>query len=126
MTEKRYFLPRKFKEKFIKALKSGKYKQCKNTLTKLSKDGTRQYCCLGVACIISGYNNDQIKSFVSIPDNFNQVPFNLLDEICLNDNVLLPSVLSGRLIQMNDGYVNDLRNFNEIADWIKNNVGNIK
>lgn len=35
--------------KWVRALRSGKFKQCKARLSKVGKDGPR-YCCLGVAC----------------------------------------------------------------------------
>lgn len=38
-----------FKAKWVAALRSGEYKQCKNSLRQ--EDG---FCCLGVACDISG------------------------------------------------------------------------
>jgi len=37
------------KAQWIAALESGEYKQCRNSLTKVSEDGTTQgHCCLGV------------------------------------------------------------------------------
>jgi hypothetical protein len=43
-------LPKKFKTKLVKALRSGKYKQGTGQLYTRFMDS---YCCLGVACIIS-------------------------------------------------------------------------
>ena len=40
-----------FVKEWIAALRSGEYKQAKNTLTRVdSHDGTISHCCLGVAC----------------------------------------------------------------------------
>lgn len=37
-------------EKWVKALRSGKYKQGKNVLKYKSRNGTLRHCCLGVLC----------------------------------------------------------------------------
>lgn len=36
--------------KWVRALRSGKYKQAKGVLEKVSKNGETRNCCLGVAC----------------------------------------------------------------------------
>jgi hypothetical protein len=36
--------------KWVQALRSGKYKQTQGALTRVNKDGTAIHCCLGVAC----------------------------------------------------------------------------
>jgi hypothetical protein len=40
---------------WVEALRSGKFEQCKLTLT--DREG---YCCLGVACIVAGKTDDDI------------------------------------------------------------------
>lgn len=48
-------------KKWVRALRSGKYKQTKHVLTRLKKDGVPQsHCCLGVLCELA------IKSGVSV------------------------------------------------------------
>lgn len=41
--------------KWVRALRSGKYRQCKGALEKVDKDGSK-FCCLGVACDL--FNRD--------------------------------------------------------------------
>lgn len=36
--------------KWVKALRSGKYRQCKGKLTRIDRKGQTSHCCLGVAC----------------------------------------------------------------------------
>jgi hypothetical protein len=38
---------------WIEALRSGKYKQGKGYLAAMKKDGSTEYCCLGVACEVA-------------------------------------------------------------------------
>jgi hypothetical protein len=45
--------------KWVDALRSGEYQQGKNYL--LSPDGKQRYCCLGVACEISGVGSWQVS-----------------------------------------------------------------
>lgn len=40
--------------KWVEALRSGEYQQGKGHLTVLDADGNKFYCCLGVACEVSG------------------------------------------------------------------------
>lgn len=40
--------------KWVEALRSGDYKQGTGALLKVREDGTEEFCCLGVACQISG------------------------------------------------------------------------
>lgn len=37
-------------EKWVKALRSGKYRKGRGVLTEVKKNGTKNYCCLGVLC----------------------------------------------------------------------------
>ena len=41
---------KEFKAKWLAALRSGEYKQTEGRLRRQQKDGSWNYCCLGVAC----------------------------------------------------------------------------
>lgn len=44
-------------KKWVKALRSGKYKQGRGTLCQVDKKGNKSFCCLGVLCDL--YNKDR-------------------------------------------------------------------
>lgn len=105
-----------FKAKWVKALRSGRYKQGTGKLRK-RKDGKLQYCCLGVAC-----NLIDNKRWKPLLDNFNfgsimsgQGP----TEFSYNNLIsgLRPSEVS-ILMNLNDTD----QSFNDIADWIEANL----
>lgn len=110
-----------FKEKWIEALKSGKYKQGKGKL----RSNKEYYCCLGVACKIEGIpdvfldtnvSNDYISTLPSEIITINLKP--------LNEGYTYSETVK-TLVDMNDG--NDesgisRKSFNEIADWIEENL----
>lgn len=54
-------LPKKFKDKWLAALRSGEYKQGRQQLVNI-KLGNSTYCCLGVACSIVGISDDVMGS----------------------------------------------------------------
>ena len=95
------------KDKWVEALRSGKYKQCKGRLQK--KDG---YCCLGVLCDISGIPFDV---GYTLPDNIKNWSGMVTHDgtYRCKDLVYLKS-----LVILNDGR-NENKNFNEIADVIE-------
>lgn len=99
-------LPKAFKNKWIKALKSGKYIQGEDRLYDVSTD---TYCCLGVACDIVNCKSD---------NNF----------IIVTKSRKIPEILKGgsrgnklvkKLVDMND-YSG--KSFKEIAKWIEKNL----
>jgi hypothetical protein len=47
-------------KKWVKALRSGKFKQGQGTLKQFNKQGQTQHCCLGVLCEL--YNNTMKKN----------------------------------------------------------------
>lgn len=46
--------------KWLKALRSGKYKQGRGTLCQIDKNGNESFCCLGVLCDL--YNKEQKRN----------------------------------------------------------------
>ena len=99
-------LPKAFKNKWIKALKSGKYIQGKDRIYDVNTD---TYCCLGVACDIVNCKSDS---------NF----------IIFTNSRKIPKILKGaskenklvkKLVDMNDY---SQKSFKEIAKWIEKNL----
>ncbi len=100
------------KEKWVKALRSGKYSQTTGKLRK--PDG---FCCLGVLCDISGKGEWEDRtdyfSFRGYGAHVsNLTPIELAAEIGLT------SYKEDELTSMNDRG----KSFDEIADWIEYNV----
>lgn len=95
-------LPIEFKTKWLAALRSGEYKQCKHTL----HDYEGGHCCLGVAEIISGVESDSKNILLG---NF---PAAIIGSAVHNINV---STLT-------EGMNDRGKSFLEIADWIEANL----
>ena len=99
-------LPKAFKNKWIKALKSGKYIQ---GYGELYNKNTDTYCCLGVACDIVNCKSNS-KSII------------------VTNSPKIPKILKGtsqgnklvkKLVDMNDY---SQKSFEEIAKWIEKNL----
>lgn len=100
------------RNKWIKALKSGKYSQGQSYLYHMGN-----YCCLGVLCEVS-----------KIPSTESQVDTRFYRGNGTNDVDLLDKLLNtfgltefdqDHLISMNDTHRNS---FDEIANWIEENL----
>lgn len=102
-------LPIEFKRKWIKALRSGDYKQTTGGLYSKLENA---YCCLGVACVINGINKRFLKNEGTIPAKFSSMPQILIESDTTNP-------VSDTLIQMNDS---EKKTFSEIADHIQKNL----
>jgi len=108
-----HVLPEDFKKKWVKALKSGDYIQGKGMLARhysmLGDDDSiaTEYCCLGVACELAKDNVD-LMMLVQFPKKESNVP-----ELIKEGDV--PVFLA----EMND---DEGWSFNEIADWIEDNL----
>ena len=112
-------LPKKFKEKWLKALRSGEYDQGEASLY---LDGA--YCCLGVAGHICGISNKSMtdKSYFQKNDFTTQTLKsygNKLPKILIT---VSPFIEVGgviwKLANMNDG----AKSFKQIATWIEKNL----
>jgi hypothetical protein len=115
-------------KELVAALRSGKYKQARNVLKAGPFDGEPSYCCLGVACEISGLgmwteNNEyststDVRNSV-LPDEV-QKYFGFRDRAgnFEGDGVRLSHSMFYCLAELND----DGMNFAEIADFIEKNV----
>lgn len=111
-------LPPDYKAKWIEALRSGRYAQGKNYLR--VKD---TYCCLGVLCDITGTEWKPMdgsdcygsKGWTGIPNPYECYPKEIIP--AMQQDVKDES-LQWLLSRMND----DGKSFNEIADWIEENL----
>lgn len=68
--------------KLVEALRSGKYKQTTNYLTKIA-NGEQSHCCLGVACLVAKENGVFVDVQVVGDDAWQTVKYN-------GDGLLLP------------------------------------
>lgn len=116
---KKYQLPKEFAEKWVKALRSKRYKQGTGMLC----DGER-YCCLGVAAIIGGIPQIVIENKKVLQTAF---ALGILPDQIIGNAT--DKRLIGFLVEKNDGQVNSETNpkgekwgFRKIADWIEQNV----
>lgn len=103
-----------FKQKWVKALRSGRYRQGDGALRLSGGDGKGyRYCCLGVACNIESSRKWKAEGAGLFAWNgFEAKKDDHFLEFGLGDEV------TAHLIQMNDGGIP----FNEIADWIETNL----
>jgi hypothetical protein len=122
----------KFKQEWLEALRSGKYKQTSGALARFRKYQTVPpksvgFCCLGVACDISGYTWDISKGEETCYDTFTPdalapsrisagetIAFPFFPDEFDRERPPLGYILSG----LNDTGCT----FEEIADWIETNL----
>lgn len=141
---KKFKLPKEFAEKWLVALRSGEYKQGDSAMIMFRdlddvedpeaiKESLEycKFCCLGVAAVVAGVSMGELH--MTYPgDYFDELPKELHGE---EDNLLILT-----LSALNDGNIegdnpfyaeikaefvkNDSKalNFNQIADYIENNV----
>ena len=112
----KYSLPWRFKKSWIKALKSGYYTQGTGSLRQTDSDADPSYCCLGVACSVAGVKESEIKGewISGYFDRYDEIPEALHGEADGNE-------LVEALAAMNDDSVYNY-SFNDIADWIDDNI----
>ena len=108
--EKKFRLPKDFAIKWIEALRSGEYKQGMVSLFK-----NDSYCCMVVAGRVCGMSKENIKINNGTFKAFNnpKVP----EELITIGYTYTPLVR--KLIHLND---EEEKSFNEIADWVEQNV----
>lgn len=117
---------KEYKEKWIAALRSGKYKQGKGVL----RNSNNEFCCLGVLCDIVLKDNPDIGSWKNTSDNCYYFSTGIVDY----DYTYLPQVISditginrrgefsensAPLTTYNDSYG---ITFNQIADIIERKI----
>ena len=110
-------LPKEFKADWLKALRSGKYKQGIGRLEQSDGNGKGKltYCCLGVACKML-YRKERITGTIIEDGAYLNVPDILRGGASENRIV-------AELTEMNDGDENgNNMSFKKIADWIEKNL----
>jgi hypothetical protein len=116
-----YTLPKVFKHKWMEALRGGYYTQTNRYL-----HSNESYCCLGVACKISGVKNKIMEGngngHITDSPTFKRLP----NALKINGS---GNQLQIMLIKLNDGLMDATHNpsekmftFKEIASWIEENV----
>lgn len=105
-------LPKKFKEKWIKALRSGKYKQDTGQL-----QTSMGYCCLGVGCRIL-HPKMKLNSLIVLKENTKIKIPNMLKGAGNKQHPQYNPIVR-KLTAMNDS---NNRSFNYIAAWIERNL----
>ena len=113
--EGKYKLPKQFKTDWINNLRSGLFEQTEGVLR--NDDG---YCCLGVACISSGYSDEHIwgDEYIKIRNRFHTDDLSNMPKILVGDDK------ENNLIKFLT-ILNDEKNgygFQEISDWIETHV----
>lgn len=113
-------MDKKVKNVWLKALRSGKYRQGEGYLCKQDKNNKSRYCCLGVLCNEShdgdwNREDDDYDGFVnwSIGGRSGAIPENIAKGFGLNLRT------QEKLVALNDG---EKLNFKEIAEWIEKNL----
>lgn len=114
----KFKLPEPFKTKWIKALRSGRYKQEEGTLYDPHRGG---YCCLGVGERICGVRKEFLADLGRPKDISIEVP----EEKRMPT---LPLTIVNQLAAMNDGTDDytykkyEKQTFKQIANWIEENL----
>lgn len=118
MTSKEVKFPKSIKKAWIKALRSGKYKQGKS---RLFHNSTKKYCCLGVLARVCDIRTDS-RLLIDNSDitTIDLKRYRLSEEKlkkfkAVHNYFKLNRPIQSRLMVMND---DENHNFNEIANYI--------
>jgi len=120
---------KRLKKRWIKALRSGEYKQARRSLLKIDNKGKESFCCLGVLCneeldddwVREGGNDYGFLRKQSEDVDSSELPEDFRIKIGLSDTD------QRTLTQMNDGITDGIssinrHSFSSIADWIEKNL----
>src|SRR5271165_690928 len=126
------------KKKWLKALRSGDYKQGRDVLRKVGRDGEDRWCCLGVLCdIIDKKGWDKTPSTnstntaygykVSPRREYHEAECTVPESVAKLagiDNVFVDCENGDRTVRAHLESMNDVRkySFKKIADWIEENL----
>lgn len=115
-------LPKRIKTKWLKALRSGKYKQGKGTLYDPT---TKTFCCLGVlehVCLDGKVEHYPLDHHGPLSETCATPSDEFWELINVEVNEDLGQV-ENKLVNMNDGNpFRPRRSFKQIANWIEKNL----
>lgn len=111
------------KEKWVAALRSGKYTQITGSLEEPLNSKVSN-CCLGVLCRVT--ENDPYGEFLDYErDEFTCVSYGEVLTPAFREHIVLNIEYVTTLVSMNDGmgeYTDNPQTFSQIADWIEINL----
>ena len=108
-------MDREIRDKWIAALRSGKYQQGRCTL----RDKQNKFCCLGVLCDITSPEGWKLPKGRKLYYMYNSSGY-IRDEH--GKFLFLSEGEQNQLTAMNDGLIGKPKTFLEIADWIEANL----
>lgn len=102
------------RQKWIDALRSGKYTQCTGKLVRNPSEERLSYCCLGVLCDVAGFKRvgDTFEM-----DMVTTLHFDLTDKALEHFNMKRSQ--SACLVSLND---DEGQSFEDIADYIEKEI----
>jgi len=112
------------RDKWIKALRSGRYTQATGKLQKVDNEGeVIGNCCLGVLCRVARFKpvEDIDTGGIYFKKGDLQTGYAYFTNKTINYFGLSNETVVN-LTSMNDGFDEQPKSFNEIADWIENNL----
>lgn len=114
---------KKIAKKWVRALRSGKYKKTKGTLCRVSNNGNKSYCCLGVLTEL--YNKEHGISRTVYGGHLDEEVCIWAGMNCRKGSIAGFSHYSGQtLAELND-CDQSRRSFKRIANIIEKNVENL-
>jgi hypothetical protein len=100
------------KDRWVKALRSGRYTQCTDTLVKYDERDRETNCCLGVLCRVMRQPREDWEAYGELDSCWGSVYEDALATGLTDKNMLT-------LMQMNDGIDRKQSSFEEIANHIE-------
>ncbi len=116
-------MDKKIMKKWVKALRSGKYRKTTGNLCKVAENGNKSWCCLGVLTDL--YNKEHKQDPIEIEAEDEDLPYSVEEWSGMKSSCgALPYGYGNRpvtsLAELND-CANSKRSFKRIADIIEKN-----
>ena len=110
------------KEKWVKALRSGDYKQGKEYLKQFDSSGQASFCCLGVLADLADPDSWADLKQADVGPRRQQIAN---DDTEFGESCGVPAGFRNMLMSQNDGsaeYFKNAQTFDQIADYIEENL----